>query len=124
MRIDAGVEEGDTISPYYDPMIAKLIVWDETREKALARMRGALGEFRVVGVANNIGFLSRLVDSRSFTDADLDTGLIEREADSPFPRGSRTAGRCLPRRGAGPIAGRGKNRPQVPRPGSEATAGA
>jgi 3-methylcrotonyl-CoA carboxylase alpha subunit len=85
VRVDAGVEEGDSISPYYDPMIAKLIVWDETREKALARMRGALGEFRVVGVANNIGFLSRLVDSRSFTDADLDTGLIEREAEALFP---------------------------------------
>jgi 3-methylcrotonyl-CoA carboxylase alpha subunit len=85
VRVDAGVEEGDSISPYYDPMIAKLIVWDETREKALARMRGALGEFRVVGVANNIGFLSRLVDCRSFTDADLDTGLIEREAKALFP---------------------------------------
>ena len=85
VRVDAGVEEGVSISPFYDPMIAKLIVWDESREKALARMRGALGEFRVVGVANNIGFLSRLVDSRSFTDADLDTGLIEREAEALFP---------------------------------------
>jgi 3-methylcrotonyl-CoA carboxylase alpha subunit len=85
VRVDAGVEEGDSISPFYDPMIAKLIVWDESREKALARMRGALGEFRVVGVANNIGFLSRLVDCRSFTDADLDTGLIEREAEALFP---------------------------------------
>jgi 3-methylcrotonyl-CoA carboxylase alpha subunit len=66
-------------------MIAKLIVWDETREKALARMRGALGAFRVAGVANNIGFLSRLVDCRSFADADLDTGLIEREAEALFP---------------------------------------
>ncbi len=85
VRVDAGVEEGDSISPYYDPMIAKLIVWDETREKALARMRGALAEFRVAGVANNIGFLSRLVDCRSFTDADLDTGLIERESAALFP---------------------------------------
>jgi 3-methylcrotonyl-CoA carboxylase alpha subunit len=85
VRVDAGVEEGDSISPYYDPMIAKLIVWDESREKALARMRGALAEFRVAGVANNIGFLSRLVDCRSFAEADLDTGLIEREADALFP---------------------------------------
>ena len=85
VRVDAGVEEGDSISPYYDPMIAKLIVWDETREKALARMRGALAEFRVAGVANNIGFLSRLVDCRSFAEADLDTGLIEREAEALFP---------------------------------------
>ena len=76
--------EGDAISPYYDPMIAKLIVWDETREKALLRMRGALADFCVAGVASNIGFLSRLVACRSFAQADLDTGLIERESDALF----------------------------------------
>lgn len=85
VRVDAGVEEGDTISPFYDPMIAKLIVWDETRDKALLRMRGALADFHVAGVANNIEFLSRLVDCRSFAEADLDTGLIERETAALFP---------------------------------------
>ena len=79
VRIDTGVEQGDSITPFYDPMIAKLIVWDETRELAVRRMERALGEFEIVGVANNVGFLRRLITSRSFTTADLDTGLIERE---------------------------------------------
>jgi len=79
VRVDSGVEQGDEISPHYDPMIAKLIVWDETRERALARMLQALAQYRVVGVANNVGFLSRLVACPAFAQADLDTGLIERE---------------------------------------------
>ena len=85
VRVDSGVEEGDEITPYYDPMIAKLIVWDVSRDRALARMLQALAEYRVVGVANNIEFLSRLVACPSFFNADLDTGLIEREKDGLFP---------------------------------------
>ncbi len=54
VRVDTGVEEGDEISPHYDPMIAKLIVWDINRDRALARMLQALADYRVVGVANNI----------------------------------------------------------------------
>ena len=65
-------------------MIAKLIVWDETRERALARMLQALAQYRVVGVANNVDFLSRLVACPAFAQADLDTGLIEREHDFLF----------------------------------------
>ncbi|MER2528519.1 MAG: acetyl/propionyl/methylcrotonyl-CoA carboxylase subunit alpha [Candidatus Competibacter denitrificans] len=84
VRVDTGVEEGDEISPFYDPMIAKLIVWDTNREQALARMLRALAQYRVVGVANNIDFLSRLVASPAFTHADLDTGLIEREREFLF----------------------------------------
>ena len=85
VRIDTGVEQGDEISPYYDPMIAKLIVWDHNREQALARMRKALTQYRVVGVANNTEFLTRLVTCPSFANADLDTGLIEREEATLFP---------------------------------------
>ncbi len=88
VRVDTGVEQGDEISPHYDPMIAKLIVWDETRERALARMLQSLAQYRVVGVANNIGFLSRLVACPAFAHADLDTGLIEREKDFLFADGS------------------------------------
>jgi 3-methylcrotonyl-CoA carboxylase alpha subunit len=84
VRIDAGVEQGDDISPYYDPMIAKLIVHDENRDRALARMRKALADFRIVGVANNVGFLSRLVATPSFAAGNLDTGLIARESDKLF----------------------------------------
>ncbi len=85
VRVDSGVEEGDAITPWYDPMIAKLIVWDETRPRALARMREALAAYRIVGVASNVEFLGRLVASLAFATADLDTGLIEREQASLFP---------------------------------------
>jgi 3-methylcrotonyl-CoA carboxylase alpha subunit len=88
VRVDTGVEQDDEISPHYDPMIAKLIVWDETRERALARMLQALADYRVVGVSNNIGFLSRLVACPAFDQADLDTGLIERERGFLFPEGA------------------------------------
>ena len=86
VRVDTGVEEGDEISPHYDPMIAKLIVWDVNRDRALARMLQALADYRVVGVANNIEFLSRLTACPAFSTADLDTGLIEREKDYLFPQ--------------------------------------
>ncbi|MFX5582960.1 hypothetical protein ABTE20_20355, partial [Acinetobacter baumannii] len=76
IRIDAGVREGDAISPYYDPMIAKLIVWGRDREEALARMLQALGSFHLVGLSSNVAFLRRLVASKPFATADLDTGLI------------------------------------------------
>ena len=85
VRMDAGVGQGDEITPYYDSMIAKLIVWDENRELALARMREALSQLHIVGVANNVDFLNRLVGSPAFANADLDTSLIEREHDYLFP---------------------------------------
>ncbi len=89
VRIDTGVEEGDEITPHYDPMIAKLIVWDNSetnaRERACARMLQALADYEIAGVANNIGFLSRLVACPAFAHADLDTGLIERERGFLFP---------------------------------------
>ena len=95
VRVDSGVREGDTISPYYDPMIAKLIVWGETREVALARMSAALGEFEVVGVTTNIGFLGRIVKSRAFATGDLDTGLIERNREELFPAAGTTKDEIL-----------------------------
>jgi 3-methylcrotonyl-CoA carboxylase alpha subunit len=85
VRVDTGVEEGDEITPFYDPMIAKLIVWDEHRDAALARMRQALADYQVAGVTTNIEFLSRLVACPAFAGADLDTGLIERQRSFLFP---------------------------------------
>src|SRR5512138_1601685 len=90
VRLDAGVDEGDEITPYYDPMIAKLVVWDATRERALARMQAALAQLRIVGVANNVEFLARLVASPAFASADLDTALIEREKEFLFPPSRET----------------------------------
>jgi 3-methylcrotonyl-CoA carboxylase alpha subunit len=84
VRWDSGVREGDEISPYYDSMIAKLIVHGDTRGQALARLDQALSELHIVGVANNVGFLRQVVRSPSFTHAQLDTALIEREKDQLF----------------------------------------
>jgi 3-methylcrotonyl-CoA carboxylase alpha subunit len=79
VRIDTGVRQGDEITPYYDPMIAKLIVHGGTRAHAIARMRDALAQYQVVGVSTNIEFLHRLMSAPSFVEARLDTALIERE---------------------------------------------
>ena len=95
VRIDSGVREGDAISPFYDPMIAKLIVWGENRTQALARMAQALSEFRIVGLATNIAFLKRLVEGEAFSSADLDTGLIERNGDTLFPPARAVPARAL-----------------------------
>ncbi len=85
VRVDAGVEQGDAITPYYDPMIAKLIVWDVDRDAALRRMQQALADCEVVGVTTNAAFLRRLVMTDSFAGAKLDTALIEREQAALAP---------------------------------------
>ena len=79
VRVDAGVREGDAISPFYDSMIAKLIVWGADRAQALARLDAALAATHIVGLHTNVAFLRRVVASDSFAHADLDTALIERE---------------------------------------------
>jgi 3-methylcrotonyl-CoA carboxylase alpha subunit len=79
VRIDDGVREGDTISPFYDSMIAKLIVHGDTREQALARLDQALAQTQIVGLSTNVQFLRHVVRSRSFAQAELDTALITRE---------------------------------------------
>ena len=84
VRFDAGVREGDEISPHYDPMIAKLIVWGANREQALARLDAALAQTHIVGLHTNVAFLRRVVRSASFANADLDTALIERERAALF----------------------------------------
>jgi 3-methylcrotonyl-CoA carboxylase alpha subunit len=78
VRIDTGVRAGDEISQYYDPMIAKLVVWGEDRASALRRLRRALASYHVAGVTTNISFLQRVVAHPAFAEARLDTGLISR----------------------------------------------
>ncbi|AEG91743.1 acetyl/propionyl/methylcrotonyl-CoA carboxylase subunit alpha [Ramlibacter tataouinensis] len=87
-RVDSGVREGDAISPYYDSMIAKLIVHGADRAEALARLDRALAQTHIVGPATNVQFLRQVVRSESFAKADLDTALIQREAPSLFHRRS------------------------------------
>ncbi len=84
VRVDSGVRAGDAISPYYDPMIAKLIVHGATREQALARMDKALSQTHIVGLQSNVQFLRHVVNSESFASANLDTGLIPREEKALF----------------------------------------
>jgi 3-methylcrotonyl-CoA carboxylase alpha subunit len=84
VRVDTGVLQGDEVSVYYDPMIAKLIVWDENRERALVRLARALSEYRVSGVTTNISFLYNLATSQPFAEGDLDTGFIENHRELLF----------------------------------------
>jgi len=84
VRVDSGVRQGDTISPYYDSMVAKLIVHGRTRAEALARMDAALAQTHIVGLNTNVQFLRHVVASDAFAQARLDTALIPREAATLF----------------------------------------
>ncbi|WP_186223179.1 acetyl/propionyl/methylcrotonyl-CoA carboxylase subunit alpha [Burkholderia gladioli] len=84
VRVDSGVREGDAITPFYDPMIAKLIVHGADRAEALKRMARALRDCEAVGLSTNVAFLQRIVASEPFATADLDTGLIERNHETLF----------------------------------------
>ena len=84
VRVDSGVRQGDAISPFYDSMVAKLIVHGADRQEALARMDAALAQTHIVGLKTNVQFLRQVVRSESFAKARLDTGLIAREAAHLF----------------------------------------
>ncbi|MFG6207611.1 acetyl/propionyl/methylcrotonyl-CoA carboxylase subunit alpha [Pseudomonas retamae] len=77
-RVDSGVEEGDEISPFYDPMLGKLIAWGEDREQARLRLLSMLDEFAIGGLKTNINFLRRIIAHPAFAAAELDTGFIPR----------------------------------------------
>jgi 3-methylcrotonyl-CoA carboxylase alpha subunit len=81
-RADSGVRSGDTISPFYDPMIAKVIVHGPTRDVALARLRQALARCEVAGTVTNLAFLGALAAHEGFRRGDVDTGLIARDIDA------------------------------------------
>ncbi len=84
VRIDSGVYPGFEISPYYDSLISKLIVWGETRQEAIFRMRRALAEYVVIGVRTNIPFHQKLLESKEFLDGQFDTFFIEQRFLSEF----------------------------------------
>ncbi len=84
VRVDTGVIQGDEVSVFYDPMIAKLIVWDADRNAALQRMTRALTEYHIGGITTNINFLYNLVSCEPFEQAELDTGFIEKHGDLLF----------------------------------------
>jgi len=84
VRVDTGVCQGDEVSVYYDPMIAKLIVWDESRERALQRLASALKEYRIGGTVTNLDFLYNLATSQPFVAGQVDTGFIEKHHELIF----------------------------------------
>ncbi|TSD76395.1 acetyl/propionyl/methylcrotonyl-CoA carboxylase subunit alpha [Pseudomonas sp. KBS0710] len=84
-RVDSGVEQGDNISPFYDPMLGKLIAWGEDREQARLRLLSMLDEFAVGGLKTNLGFLRRIIGHPAFAAAELDTGFIPRYQDELLP---------------------------------------
>ena len=95
VRVDTGVRCGDEISPYYDPMIAKLVVHGEDRAAALRRMGEALADYEIAGVATNVAFLRRVIAHDAFASATLDTGLIARHHDALLPPASPPSPRML-----------------------------
>lgn len=84
-RVDSAVCEGDTISPFYDPMIAKLIAWGETREEARLRLLAMLGETAVGGIKSNLALLQRILATPAFAQGEVDTGFIERHTAALLP---------------------------------------
>jgi len=81
-RVDSGVRSGDEITPYYDPMIAKVIVHGPTREAALGKLLASLEATEVAGCVTNAGFLAALCRHAGFSKGDVDTGLIDRDLES------------------------------------------
>lgn len=95
VRVDTGVIEGDEVSVYYDPMIAKLIVWDENRDAAINRMVQALEDYRIAGLKTNTRFLRNLADAAPFRALDLDTGFIDKHRELLFPDARLDSQFCL-----------------------------
>ncbi len=85
IRFDTGVEEGDSVSVHYDPMIGKLIVWAEDRDAALRKLVSALEQFAITGLTTNIAFLARVAAHPAFAAAKLDTGFIENHSHDLVP---------------------------------------
>lgn len=84
-RVDSGVSEGDVVSPFYDPMLGKLIAWGQDREQARLRLLAMLDEFAIGGLKTNIAFLRRILAHPAFAEAELDTGFIPRHQDLLLP---------------------------------------
>ena len=95
VRIDTGVRQGDEVSIYYDPMVAKLVVWDSDRAGALRRLQKALADYQVVGVTTNVGFLGNVAAHAAFAAGDLDTGFIGRHREELFPAAGPAQDRTL-----------------------------
>ena len=104
VRVDGGVVEGDTVTIFYDPMIAKLIVHDVDRPRALARLREALAQCVIEGPKSNVAFLERLVRHPAVVDATIDTGTLDRDLADFMPTIANDADRRAARAAAAVVA--------------------
>ena len=95
VRVDTGVRQGDTVTPFYDPMIAKVIVHDRDRASAMRRMAGLMGETEVVGVTTNAALLKALCSHPAFVGGEVDTGFIERHRADLFAKAAPADDRAL-----------------------------
>ncbi|HTR85018.1 MAG TPA: acetyl/propionyl/methylcrotonyl-CoA carboxylase subunit alpha [Reyranella sp.] len=95
VRVDTGVRQGDTVTPFYDPMIAKVIVHDRDRTSAMRRMAALMGETEVVGVTTNAALLKALCSHKAFVGGEVDTGFIERHRDELFAKAAPADDRTL-----------------------------
>jgi 3-methylcrotonyl-CoA carboxylase alpha subunit len=95
LRIDTGVREGDEVTVHYDPMIAKVTVWDRDRRAAVERLRAALGEVQILGPANNVAFLAAIAGHPAFGAGALDTGFIARHQTDLLPEAAPASDEVL-----------------------------
>jgi 3-methylcrotonyl-CoA carboxylase alpha subunit len=96
IRVESGVVQGDEVSIFYDPMIAKLVVWDSHRDKALKKMEAALKQYQIVGLPTNIEFLQKAVVHPEFFKGEVDTGFIARHKDELIPElPKKPSSRCV-----------------------------
>ncbi len=89
VRLETGIEEGGEVSPYYDPMIAKIITTGDNRDEAIANMETALGQTGLVGVKTNLAFLARTIGHKAFKDAQVETGFIEKHKADLLPNATK-----------------------------------
>ena len=94
-RVDTGVRQGDAVTPFYDPMIAKIIAWGEDRGAARAKLQRALADTAILGVTTNLAFLHRVVGEPDFAAGKVDTGFIERHHDTLLPASHRVSDLAL-----------------------------
>lgn len=96
VRVDTGVVQGDEVSVYYDPMIAKLVVWGADRDIALKRLLSALGDYHISGLTTNIDFLMRVAGSKPFINAELTTTFVDKHSDMLFTKKEKDLATLLP----------------------------
>lgn len=92
VRVETGVEEGDTVSMHYDPMIAKLVVWGESRSAALVKLKNCLSNFQIAGLPTNVGFLQELASHSAFEKGLVDTHFIDRYKDDFVSTSAKSSG--------------------------------